>query len=71
MSSQADTAPARQAGWHKSSRSNPSQNCVEIRVDGTVARIRDSKNTLGPMIACARASFAALVDWIRHSEPAG
>ena len=28
-------------GWCKSAKSNPSQNCVEIRVDGQVARIRD------------------------------
>lgn len=57
-----------QAGWFKSTRSNPSQNCVEIWVDGPVVRIRDSKNSVGPMLACATASLSALLDSIRRGE---
>ena len=65
--SQADRTEYR-AVWCKSSRSNPSQNCVEVWVDGSVARIRDSKNSVGPMLACAADSLSALVDSIRRGE---
>lgn len=65
--SQADRTDYR-AQWCKSSRSNPSQNCVEVWVDGSVARIRDSKNSVGPMLACAAGSLSALVDSIRRGE---
>ncbi|HEX3591893.1 MAG TPA: DUF397 domain-containing protein [Pseudonocardiaceae bacterium] len=67
MHRQLGVGPAR-TGWCKSTRSNPSQNCVEIMVDGTVANIRDSKNSVGPMLACARDSLSDLVDSIRRGE---
>ena len=65
MPRQAGGGAAVRTGWWKSSRSNPSQNCVEIRVDGPVVRIRDSKNSIGPTLACGSASLSALVDSIR------
>lgn len=58
----------RPTGWCKSTRSNPSQNCVEIRVDGPVARIRDSKNQMGPILACAKQSLSLLVELIRADQ---
>lgn len=68
MYMQADAGAIRPNGWFKSTRSNPSQNCVEIRVDGPVARIRDSKNQMGPILACAKHSLSALVDLIRRGQ---
>ncbi|HEX3651051.1 MAG TPA: DUF397 domain-containing protein [Pseudonocardiaceae bacterium] len=65
MPRQAGGGAAERIGWWKSSRSNPSQNCVEIRVDGAVVRIRDSKNSVGPTLACAAGSLSALLDSIR------
>lgn len=64
----ANVGSAHRAGWFKSTRSNPSQNCVEIWVDGPLARIRDSKNTVGPMLACATESLSALLESIRRGE---
>jgi Domain of unknown function (DUF397) len=58
-------------GWYKSTKSNPSQNCVEVRVDGQVARIRDSKYMAGPMLACGTAGLSALVDAIRRDRLTG
>lgn len=71
MPGQAGGVAAGRTGWWKSSRSNPSQNCVEIRVDGPVARIRDSKNLVGPTLACATASLSALVDSVRTDRLGG
>jgi hypothetical protein len=67
MYSEANVGSVR-TGWCKSTRSNPSQNCVEIRVDGQVASIRDSKNMIGPMLACGTDGLSALVAAIRRGE---
>jgi hypothetical protein len=70
MSSNANGASHR-TGWCRSTRSNPSQNCVEVRVDGEVAMIRDSKHSAGPMLACGTAGLSALVDAVRRDELTG
>lgn len=71
MYTQADAGVIRRTGWSKSTRSNPSQNCVEIQLDGPVARIRDSKNEMGPMLACAKQSLSVLVELIRDGQLTG
>lgn len=49
MSNAHSHSPA--AGWFKSSLSNPSQECVEVKFDGNLVHIRDSKDHgAGPVI---------------------
>ncbi|ROP40880.1 DUF397 domain-containing protein [Saccharothrix texasensis] len=36
--------------WRKSSRSNGAGNCVEVAVSADAFRVRDSKNTSGPVL---------------------
>lgn len=39
------------SGWFKSSASNPAQDCVEVRFDGDLVHVRDSKDqAAGPVI---------------------
>lgn len=41
-------------GWFKSSFSNPSQDCVEVNLEGDVVRLRDTKDRgTGPVITVA------------------
>jgi hypothetical protein len=40
--------PLTQTNWFKSSFSSPSQSCVEVRFDGAVVHIRDSKYRRDP-----------------------
>lgn len=53
----------RDSGWFKSSRSAAaSDNCVEVRLAGRTARIRDSKNPAGGHLTVSPSAFAALVN---------
>lgn len=47
--------------WRKSTHSQPSANCVEMRRDR--AALRDSKNPGGPVLSCA--NVVLLVTWVR------
>jgi len=52
----------RDTGWFKSTRSTSgSDNCVEVRVTDTAARLRDSKNSTGGELMIDRRAFNALV----------
>ncbi|MFE9690888.1 DUF397 domain-containing protein [Micromonospora sp. NPDC005806] len=49
--------------WRKSRRSDGGQNCVEVSdaVDGSAARVRDSKDRSGPALAFTGASWTAFI----------
>ncbi|MET9626991.1 DUF397 domain-containing protein [Lentzea sp. NPDC006480] len=53
------------AVWRKSSRSNGSQDadCVEIALDGSAARIRDSKGLADATVAAP--AWAAFLDTVK------
>ncbi|RKT53438.1 DUF397 domain-containing protein [Saccharothrix australiensis] len=53
--------------WRKSSRSNQTNNCVEIMLTGRVSGVRDSKNTAGPALTFPMASFAAFRTALKRS----
>ncbi|SDY10517.1 protein of unknown function [Micromonospora pattaloongensis] len=50
------------AVWHKSSRSNQQNNCVEVATNlrGVVA-VRDSKDRVGPVLAFTPAAWRAFL----------
>lgn len=64
--------------WHKSSRSNNSNNCVEVAIgrsdSGGVVGVRDSKDADGPVLIFQSAGWVAFVTGARAgafaSQPA-
>jgi hypothetical protein len=73
-------APARiSTGWFKASFSSPSQDCVEVRFEGQVVHIRDSKyrrvpanGAAGePIITVTAEQWTALLDELTGDATAG
>ncbi|MBI1758315.1 MAG: DUF397 domain-containing protein [Actinobacteria bacterium] len=64
MSIEAGEAPQ----WIKATRSGNNMNCVEMRRDGDVIEVRDSKDQAGPVLRYTPAEFAAWLDGAKKGE---
>jgi hypothetical protein len=54
--------------WRKSTKSNPSGNCVQVADTGDGVAVRDSKHPAGPVLRYTRAEFKAFVDGAKDGE---
>lgn len=56
------------AQWHKSNRSNPSGNCVEVAFVDELIGVRDSKDPQGPKLVFTKAEWNAFIGGTKDGE---
>lgn len=54
--------------WRKSSRSGGEGACVEVRRNGLLIEVRDSKDQAGPTLGFTEAEWAAFRDGVADDE---
>lgn len=54
--------------WRKSSASNSSSNCVEVRGQGETVDVRDSKNVPGPKLTVSDRTWSEFIQGIKHGQ---
>jgi hypothetical protein len=54
--------------WIKATKSNGGSNCVELRRNGDVVELRDSKNPNGPILTFTGSELDAFVDGAGKGE---
>jgi len=56
------------AEWTKSTRSNGSDACVEVRQHGGAVEVRDTKDRSGPVLEFTPAEWAAFMEGAQNGE---
>lgn len=54
--------------WFKSSRSQGSSGCVEARLGGDSAQVRDSKDRSGPVLTFSASAWMAFLDDVKEGR---